>query len=38
MGVFATSLWLTVLAWSIAGVILVLDVKLLVDTFTGAGE
>jgi manganese transport protein len=37
MGVFATPIWLTMLSWLIAGVILVLDVKLLVDTFTGAG-
>jgi manganese transport protein len=37
MGAFATPTWLTMLSWVIAGVILVLDVKLLVDTFTGAG-
>ncbi|WP_448952407.1 Nramp family divalent metal transporter [Labrys neptuniae] len=37
MGVFVTPVWLTALSWLIAGVILVLDIKLLVDTFTGAG-
>ncbi|WP_371260412.1 Nramp family divalent metal transporter [Labrys sp. WJW] len=36
MGAFVTPIWLTMLSWVIAGVILVLDIKLLVDTFTGA--
>ncbi|MDT3379152.1 Nramp family divalent metal transporter [Labrys neptuniae] len=36
MGAFVTPAWLTILSWMIAGVILVLDIKLLVDTFTGA--
>ncbi|WP_413987979.1 Nramp family divalent metal transporter [Labrys okinawensis] len=37
MGVFVTPTWLTALSWVIASVILVLDIKLVLDTFTGAG-
>jgi manganese transport protein len=32
MGVFAISRWTTALAWLVAGVIVVLNVKLLADT------
>jgi manganese transport protein len=36
MGTLVTPSWLSRLAWVIAAVILVLNVYLLVDTFTGA--
>jgi manganese transport protein len=36
MGTLVTPLWLSTLAWAIAAVILVLNVNLHVDTFTGA--
>ncbi|MDQ0393571.1 Nramp family divalent metal transporter [Labrys monachus] len=36
MGALVTPAWLSILAWAIAGVILVLNVKLLIDTFAGA--
>ena len=33
MGEFANSLWIKILGWTVAGIIIVLNVKLLLDTF-----
>jgi len=36
MGRLAIPLWLTVLAWTIAGLIVILNAKLLFDAFAGS--
>jgi len=36
MGEFANRLWLKILGWTVAGIIIVLNVKLLFDTFMPA--
>jgi manganese transport protein len=36
MGEFANRLWLKILGWATAGVIIILNVKLLLDTFLPA--
>jgi manganese transport protein len=33
MGEFANGLWIKILGWTVAGIIIVLNVKLLLDTF-----
>ena len=35
MGVFVVPVWVTMIAWVVAGVIVVLNIKLLVDTLMG---
>ena len=37
MGEFANRLWVKILGWTTAGIIILLNVKLLLDTFLPAG-